>query len=354
MFSLSYAGIGRDNIEMLHFCTYFDHRYLPHGLALCESLRRHCPNFRLWVLCLSEACHESLEELALEEIRPIKLGAFEEGDDELHAAKQNRSIVEYYFTCTSSLPLYIFRTQPDVTMVTYVDADLFFFSDPAPLFTELGGNSIGIIPHRFPDSLRHMEANGIFNVGWLTFRQDERGLACLRWWRDRCIEWCYDRRESGRFADQKYLDDWPRRFEGVAVLEHKGANVASWNLSNYGYEEKGREVLVDGQPLIFFHFHHLKRLRAWLFETAFLLYKARLNPVLKRRVFAPYLKAVEKERSVVARLLTPARGQEVIRQDPTGSSERRSMFSDSLRQAHQFWRDLRAQRKLIYIWGRVL
>jgi hypothetical protein len=347
-------GIECGKVSVHHFCTYFDHRYLPQGLALCESLRRHAADFRLWVLCLNDACHEALEKLAIAEIRAIKLEEFEKGDEALYAAKENRSIIEYYFTCTSSLPLYIFRTQPDVDIVTYIDADLFFFSDPTHLFNELAENSIGIISHRFSAALRHMEEYGIFNVGWVTFRHDERALTCLRWWRERCLEWCYDRKEPGRFADQKYLDDWPRRFNGVTVLKQKGANVAPWNLSNYSYEEKEGSVLVDGQPLIFFHFHHLKRRTAWLFETAFLLYKVKLNSVLKRCVFGPYLKTVERQRSLVKRLVTQSQGQETIRLDPTGASEDRRVFPRSVQQARQLWRELRAQQKLVYLWGRVL
>jgi hypothetical protein len=214
---------------MYYFCTYFDRHYLPRGLALYRSLREHCPEFRLWVLCMDGDTHSALAQLGLPGVQPIALRDFERDDEPLLSAKQNRSQVEYYFTCTPSLPLYILDRWPEVDLVTYLDADLFFFANPVPLFDELGEGSIAIIGHRFPTYLRSKERYGIYNVSWLTFRRDESSLDCLHWWRERCIEWCYDREEDGRFADQKYLDDWPTRFQNVVVLEHKGANLAPWN-----------------------------------------------------------------------------------------------------------------------------
>jgi len=275
------------------FCTYFDRNYLPHGLALYRSLRGHCPEFGLWVLCMDDETYGALGRLDLPGVHPIALEDFERGDEQLLNAKHNRSRVEYYFTCTPSLPLYIFNTRPEVDMVTYLDADLFFFADPRPLFEEMGAGSVAIIGHRFPPRLRSREQFGIYNVGWLSFRRDEEAFACLRWWRERCIEWCYDRVEDGRFADQKYLDQWPVRFRNVVVLEYKGANVAPWNLANYRLRlRKDGAVMVDEQPLIFFHFQGLKKVNRWMYNPHWRGYGINSSKVLRRRIYAPYLKAL--------------------------------------------------------------
>jgi hypothetical protein len=281
------------------FCTYFDARYLARGLALVSSLHRHCPDHRLWVLCLDDDCYAALQRLAVANLVPIRLEDFERGDAALQAAKRNRSLFEYYFTCTPSLPLFILRRDPTVNLLTYLDADLFFFHDPEPIFEEIGAASIAIVPHRFPASKRHFERYGIFNVGWLTFRRDAAGLACLEWWRRQCLDWCFDRDEPGRFADQKYLDDWPVRFPGVHVIGHAGANLASWNLLNHRLAERNGHVWVDDQPLLFFHFHHLKRQRSWLFETDLDVHGVTPDRVLKEHVYTPYCRLLAEKASVV-------------------------------------------------------
>jgi hypothetical protein len=275
-----------------YFCTYFDQNYLPRALALYQSLRRHCPDFQLWVLCMDRISHEALTMLELPRVHAIALEDFENADKELFATKQNRTLIEYYFTCSPSLPLFILDNYHDVDLITYLDADLFFFGDPTPVYEELGDRSIGIIGHRFPPSLQQLERFGIYNVGWLSFRRTAHSLTCLRWWRERCLEWCFDRYEDGRYADQKYLDDWPERFQGVAVLQHKGANLAPWNLARYTISAHRDDVLVDEQPLIFFHFHRLRQIGAWIYDPRLTDYKIKASPIVRRRIYAPYIRVL--------------------------------------------------------------
>jgi len=264
--------------------------------------------FRLWVLCFDDLTYEILQKLALPQVQPILLADFEYGDEQLLRAKGNRSRIEYYFTCTPSLPLYILRNCPEVDVITYLDADLFFSSELSPIYKELGDGSVLIVGHRFPPHLSHLEVHGIYNVGLLSFRRDDAALKCLHWWREQCLEWCYDRVEDGRFADQKYLDDWPTRFQRVMVLQHKGAGLAPWNVANYLLRVDNGQVVVDSQPLVFFHFHGLKQVRQWLYEPGLAEYGVRVDPLLKRYIYGLYIRELQE----VARWVAPIVNQSYI------------------------------------------
>jgi hypothetical protein len=274
---------------MYYFCTYFDRYYLTRALALYGSLARQCPNFHLFALCMDESCYESLNNLNLPQTTAIRLEELEQSDPDLPPLKGKRSKVEYYHTCGPSFVLFLLNRYPEIDLVSYLDADLFFFSDPKPLFDDLGCDSVGIIEHRYSSRQQNLKRFGIYNVGWVSFRHRRPGLECLRWWRERCIEWCYDRVEGNKFADQKYLEEFPSRFEAVRVIHHPGANLAPWNISNHQITEQKGQVLVDGRPLIFFHFQGLKEISGWLFDTNLGWYHASPSALVRRRIFGPYI-----------------------------------------------------------------
>jgi hypothetical protein len=274
------------------FCTYFDQNYMPRALALYGSLCACGADFKLFALCLDDPSYEAVRESRLPGLEPIALRDFERGDSALLAAKSNRSRAEYYFTCTPSLPLYVLENDPEIDLITYLDSDLFFFSRPDPVFAELTDASVGIIGHRFSRANRDRRRFGTYNVGWVSFRRDDEGMRCLRWWRERCIEWCCDRVEEHRYADQKYLDDWPERFRRVRVVEHKGANLAPWNIAGHRIRERDGQVWVDDDPLVFFHFQGFQQVNPWLYNSNFGLYRTRPSSEVRRLIIAPYIRAL--------------------------------------------------------------
>jgi len=312
---------------MYHFCTYFDHRYLPQGLALYHSLRQHCQSFHLWVLCLSEPCFDLLSSLELPNIGLINLEQLEHNNPELLKAKGNRSVIEYYFTCTPQLASFVLKQNLDINLITYLDADLFFYNDPAITFQEIGSRSVAIIGHKFPPHLKHHELYGVYNVGWVSFRRDEDGLACLNDWKNKCLAWCYDRVEEGRFADQKYLDYWQSDFNNVIALQHKGANVAPWNVANYNLSIQNDQILVDNQPLVFYHFHGVKKKANHEFNLGFGEYNIQPSDILVNQVYLVYLRVLLEINELVSQIFEET--HQDIRSQPTAFELENSLNSNS-------------------------
>jgi hypothetical protein len=244
-------------------------------------------------------CYKELQTLKLPDIILIYIGELERWDNELLQTKQTRSTIEYYFTCTPVLPLYIFKHFSEVDLITYIDSDLYFFSDPEPLFDEMQDNSVAIIGHNFPKNTNQLEDFGKYNVGWISFRRDYSGISCLSWYRERCIEWCHDCIENGKFADQKYLDYFPEKFPKVIELKHVGANLAPWNITNYSLTQTYRCLLVDGQPLIFYHFHGVKHVIGRLYNSGLSLFQIEMNKIMRNKLYKPYIHRLYENRTKI-------------------------------------------------------
>lgn len=274
---------------MRHYVTYFDCNYLAKGVAMLRSLARHeLRPHQVFVVCMDELTRTLLNAMQLPNVTTIPVHAIERGDDALVGPRTERERVEYYWTLTPTIILRILEHDPQIEVLTYLDADLFFFGSPDPIFDELGDASILIHEHRFSPDLEHLAENGRFNVGLLCFRNDQRGHAALTWWRDRCIEWCFKRLEDGKMGDQLYLEDWPTRFAGVHVLQHIGAGVAPWNHIQY---DVAAGPTVDAKPVVFYHFHALAVVSPELIVPAsHAVY--RLDESLLEHVFVPYADAI--------------------------------------------------------------
>lgn len=272
-----------------HFCTYFDKGYLSRGLALYHSLRRTHPSLRLYAGCFDRETYEYLARAGLPDLVPLPIAELEAYDAALAATRSRRTRVEYFFTSTPSWLRFVLARFPEVDLLTYLDADLYFFSSSEPAFAEMGDAPIAIVEHHYPEQLRHLERFGRFNVGWLVFRRHRDAAACLDWWRDRCLEWCFDRVEGDRYGDQKYLDRWPTLFPSLHVLQHPGVDVAPWNLSAYRLDVVPGSPTINSIPLVCFHFQGLKHVLGPLYESGLRAYGQRLDRSARTHIFEPYL-----------------------------------------------------------------
>ncbi|HVI48792.1 MAG TPA: hypothetical protein VM802_28240 [Chitinophaga sp.] len=313
----------------LYYCTLFDSNYLSRGLAMYRSLAAVCSSFHLYVFAFDDKCLQVLRKMQLPNLTVISLEEFE--DPELLKVKPTRNRAEYCWTCSSSTILYCIQ-KFNLGHCTYIDADLYFYTDPTVLMDEMGNHAVMITEHRYTPMYDKSKLSGKYCVQYITFRNNRWGMEALQWWRNACLDWCYDRHEDGKFGDQKYLDDWTTRFTNVWVLQNLGGGLALWNIQQYDVFEvngklKCREIATGKEfDPVFYHFHYLK----YFTDNTIELGRRIITPAVKELFYKPYIKALDESKKEIQAFDNSF--------DPHGSRPRPTGLKVSLVTA---WRKLR-------------
>ncbi|MCI8724965.1 MAG: hypothetical protein HFG66_02350 [Hungatella sp.] len=246
------------------YCTLFDKNYLDKGLLTLRSLKAVNQEARIYALAMDDDCEKVLH--CESGIYVISLGDLL--DDKLIAVRENRTKAEFCWTCTASLILYVLEKY-DESICTYIDADMFFYSNPDILVNEMinAGKSVLIIEHRIKNDFmgRLMLKNaGRFCVEFNTFMNTDASLKVLKDWRNKTIEHCSSDSSDGKpKGDQSYLEDWPFQYDNIYISTNIGAGIAPWNLDRYSV------FIIDDKPyvafdgngkhrVLFYHFHNLQ------------------------------------------------------------------------------------------------
>lgn len=277
---------------MHYYTTLFDSNYLSRGLLMYESLKSCTKDFHLYVFAFDELTFRIITGMKLDKVTAIPLQDFE--TPELKRVKKDRSTAEYCWTCTPSVISYIIEKYK-VPECTYVDSDLYFYSDPSVLISELdlSGKNVLITEHRysFVAGLYAKKKSGKFCVQFMTFRNEESSLKVLERWRLQCIEWCFEKYEDGKFGDQKYLDEWPELYPNVHVMQNPGGGIAPWNIGNYSFHGLGiadRKTRKQVEP-VFYHFQYVRSLGNGYYDAGWYF----IPPIVKKFFYMPYIAFVE-------------------------------------------------------------
>ena len=127
-------------------------------------------------------------------------------------------------------------------------------------------------------------------------------MKALNWWKDRCIEWCFNRHEEGKFGDQKYLDDWTTRFDGVVVLKNPGGGLAAWNIQQYEVFRREDQVICRERTTgleflpVFYHFHYVRFFKNGHIELG----RRELTREVIKLFYLPYKLHLEKVKKHIA------------------------------------------------------
>ena len=148
------------------------------------------------------------------------------------------------------------------TEVLYIDPDIYLYRPLEDVLAHLSsGASIVLTPHMlapYDDDRNPTEASirmaGTYNLGFCAIAERLETRAFLRWWQGKLARDCVVDMANGVFVDQSWIDLVPGMFDNVRILRHPGYNVAYWNLAQRSVTQAGNGWLVNGEPLMFFHY----------------------------------------------------------------------------------------------------
>ncbi len=278
------------------YCTCFDSLYLAQGIAMLRSLRLYDRLAEIHVLAFDDLCADILGEVFAGTIRVVRLSTLHVRFPSLPGIRDGRSRWACYATHKPALARFILENRPRPRSVTFIDADTWFFADPAPLYEEIAGASIAVSPHRFSAATAHLAVYGEYNAGCIYWRSGETARQCAADWERECLEWCDEQPTAdGLFMNQGYLNRWPGRYSGVHVIRHPGVNLAPWNIDGHRVARGGGGITVDGLPLIFYHFSGITRdpERRWWY--LFYPHEGAQFEFIHEAIYGPYLLAIETE-----------------------------------------------------------
>jgi len=247
---------------------------------MADSLFSKLPNSILYAICADTDSYRLFSTLDDSRIVPIDLE--KALGVELEELASSRSHTELMWTLSSFSFDIVFDHYPKVDLLTYVDADVYFVSDPSQILLTFQHSTAGamITRHSFTKRLGRLEAKaGEFNVQFIPMKRVD-GFDIRSRWKSQCAEWCYARHEDGKFGDQKYLNEWPALWGSKVMVWPKEEQFQGpWNADKF-----------SSGSAVTYHFSSLAFLSSNLARIALPLYAIPFRHIL--RLYLPYMRTL--------------------------------------------------------------
>jgi hypothetical protein len=241
---------------MMHGCTIVARNYLAQASALADSWVGTQAEGTFTILCI-DLGRETVEsdDPRIRVVGPAGAGF---AQDEFDRMATLYTVVELATAVKPGLMRHLLRESGEA--VAYLDPDILVFRPLDEVERHARRDDVVLTPHTTvplpDDGKRPHEAAflecGVFNLGFVAVGPG--GGSFLDWWAERLARQCLDLPEEGLFVDQKWIDLVPCYFRHH-VMREPGVNVAYWNLPVRTLaRDAAGDWLVDGRPLVFFHF----------------------------------------------------------------------------------------------------
>ncbi len=243
--------------ENIACVTIVSKNYISSARALCDSFLSYHPGSRFFVVLADRNDgYIDVEKEKFELLHMTDVGV------------PNPSIFPYQYdvtelnTAVKPFALYhILEVYDEIEKIAYIDPDILIFHEMDRVWNALDHSSIVLTPHMrrpyndkaHPSELSIIQS-GTYNLGFIGLRKSKSAARLLRWWSEKLYLNCVIDIKRGLFTDQKWIDLVPAYFPDVYILRDPEYNVAYWNLHERRVSIGKDGFIVDGRPLVFFHY----------------------------------------------------------------------------------------------------
>lgn len=245
----------KSEVRVIGAITTLSHFQLV--ICMVDSFLAHHPNSKVFILQVGGTKKLSVPN------RP-QVTIITERELNLSQYEIMRRQYNNFELCNALKPFllqYIFE-HTNFEKVCYFDSDIFIYENlDEEIWQKLDKYSVMLTPHLTQVSTEYsywqdleILRRGVFNGGFIGLRRDENSFKFLKWWGSRLIYGGFYRLNESLNCDQGWLDLVSNFDINLHINRHPGINAAFWNLDERIIEFKDEKVLINGKPLLFFHF----------------------------------------------------------------------------------------------------
>jgi hypothetical protein len=235
--------------------TICSNNYISQALVLKESFLAHHPDYNFFIGLVDDVAGIANIYPDLEGAIPVcdlGISEFEEMSDRYNITELNTSVKPFYFE-------YFFK-KFETDWVMYIDPDICVYNrfEEVEDFLSRGAESV-LTPHILSPvgdwDICYIR-EGIFNLGFVAFSNQEAVKKFLKWWKNKLIENGYFSYSKNLFYDQLWMNLSIAFLRHVSIIYHPGYNIAGWNLFERKLIQKDGTYFVNdlSLKLVFFHF----------------------------------------------------------------------------------------------------